>query len=109
MGFDALTEKQHLCIACSKCCREIGVYTHYNLYDCSEKDFVQFYETRGFKVTKSEEVFVLTLKLSCPHLTPVGCDIYEKRPQVCRDYSGLNDFGSDCFWAVLPEDQKKTK
>lgn len=76
------------------------------MYDCTVEDLIEFYETRGFRATKSGDLIVLTLKQTCPHLTPVGCDIYEKRPQVCRDYSGLNDFGSECFWSILPEDRK---
>ncbi len=101
-----LPEKEQLCIACSRCCREIGIYTHPGLYTCSEEEIVKFYQTRGFTVEKSDEVLILTLKHSCPHLTPKGCDIYKQRPRVCRDYSGLDDFGESCLWSALPECKK---
>lgn len=107
MEFNKLPEKEKLCIICSKCCREIGIYTHPGLYTCSAEELVEFYEARGFAVTKSGDALILSLKISCPHLTQVGCDIYERRPQVCKEYSGLDDFGDGCLWSVLPEQRKR--
>ncbi|HTR44805.1 MAG TPA: YkgJ family cysteine cluster protein [Thermodesulfovibrionales bacterium] len=106
MELNKLPEKERLCIVCSKCCREIGIYTHPGMYTCSAEELIEFYEARGFTVTRSEDVLVLSLKIPCPHLTPAGCDIYERRPQVCKEYSGLDDFGEACLWSKLPEQRK---
>lgn len=94
------TEREKLCLSCMKCCREFSVYTHPILYGCSAEQIAEFYEARGFSVERLEEdAMVLTLRHPCPHLTPDGCDIYERRPAVCREYSGIADFGDDCLWS----------
>ena len=100
---DELTRKQELCLACKRCCREVGIYTHPAMYICTAEELIEFYEARGFSVVKSGDLLVLTLQHACPHLTAGGCDIYENRPKICREYSGLDDFGSKCLWSVLPE------
>ena len=97
-----LSEKERLCISCQKCCKEIFIYTHPILYSCPTNTVVDFYRARGFDVTKlGEDALILSLKHTCPHLTPEGCDIYEKRPKACVDYSGIEDFGDDCLWSTL--------
>lgn len=103
------TEKQRLCITCRKCCMEVGIYTHPDMYTCSEEETVHFYETRGFTVGKIEDLLVLTLKYPCPQLTTKGCAVYKERPQVCIDYSGLEDFGKDCFWSSIPVPKRRKK
>lgn len=96
------TEKERSCLSCQKCCRELSIYTHPILYSCPAEDIVDFYEARGFHVTRLEEdAVVLTIEHTCPHLTPDGCDIYESRPKVCREYSGIEDFGEGCLWSKL--------
>lgn len=101
-----LPEKQELCLSCRKCCMEVGIYTHAGFYTCGEGPIIDFYEKRGFTVTRSDELLVLTIKVPCPHLKAEGCDIYENRPKVCMDYSGVDDFGKGCFWSSLPEHRK---
>ena len=97
-----LTKKQQLCLACQKCCKELFVYTHPLLYDCSAEELVNFYRTRGFDVAHLEEdAVVLSFKHTCQHLTPQGCDIYDERPLSCAQYSGLEDFGDECLWSTL--------
>ena len=97
-----LSEKERLCLSCLKCCRELSIYTHPVLYSCPAEDIVEFYEARGFHVVRLEEdAVVLSIAHACPHLTPEGCDIYERRPKVCREYSGIEDFGAGCLWSKL--------
>jgi len=97
-----LTEKERLCIACQKCCKELFIYTHPVLYDCPAGTIADFYKARGFDVTTLEEnAMILSFKHICPHLTPAGCDIYETRPTACSDYSGIEDFGEGCLWSSL--------
>lgn len=101
-----LTEKERLCIACQKCCRELFVYTHPVLYDCPADFVVDFYRARGFDVTlMKEDAIIMSLKHPCPHLTEAGCDIYDTRPRACREYSGIEDFGDECLWSTIKEEQ----
>ncbi len=109
MDTDKITEKQKLCVSCMKCCREVGIYTHPDMYVNTAEELIHFYEARGFSVERSGDMLVLSLRHSCPHLTAAGCDIYEKRPQVCKDYSGPADFGSSCLWANLPGEKKSNR
>ena len=93
--------KQKLCIECQKCCRDVSIYTRADLYNCSEKKVIEFYKTRGFDVQKEGKSILLTLSMPCPHLTPDGCAIYEKRPRVCQEYDGMEDLGDECLWSGL--------
>jgi len=105
------SRKQKLCIECQKCCRDVSVYTRADLYNCSNRKVIEFYRTRGFKVHKEGDAILLTFSIPCPHLTPDGCDIYEKRPEVCREYDGMEDFDEECLWSSRPinKSQKRGK
>ena len=101
------TKKQQLCIECKKCCTKVGVYTDPAIYELSEKDVIHFYEARGAVVTKSDDHLFIVFDLPCPHLAQNGCDIYEKRPKICRIYSGQEEFGEECLWTLLSEKNEK--
>ena len=97
-----LTKKQQLCIDCRKCCQEVGVFTLKAFYEDTPEEVIHFYETRGFTITPHESgLMYMSLKIPCPHLTEQGCAIYETRPQICRKYSGLDEFGEGCLWHPL--------
>jgi Fe-S-cluster containining protein len=96
-----LTRKQQLCMKCRKCCGKVGVYTNPSIYEMSKADVVRFYEARGAVVTKSDDELFVVFDIPCPHLTPKGCDIYDRRPKICRTYSGLEEFGEECLWSSL--------
>ena len=102
------TEKQKLCLACRKCCETVGTYTDPDIYEASERELIRFYRARGLTVTKEDGYLFLHLEMPCPHLKENGCDIYAKRPKLCREYTGLDDFGKGCLWSSLPEYRKKT-
>lgn len=102
--------KQRLCISCRRCCKSIGIYVDPGVYAASQKDLVRFYRARGFKIYKRDHLLLFIHNdFPCPNLTQKGCKIYRKRPNVCRNYSGIEDFGKDCLWADLPEDTEKKK
>jgi len=86
---------------CRKCCGKVGVYTNPSIYEMPEADVVRFYEARGAVVTKSDDELFVVFDIPCPHLTPKGCDIYDRRPKICRTYSGLEEFGDECLWSSL--------
>ncbi len=109
MATKKLTEKQQLCTVCRKCCGPLGLYIDPDIYECSEKELIHFYSARGFSVTKEDGYLYLVLDFPCPHLKKTGCAIYKKRPKVCREYSGLEDFGDKCLWAKLPEHRDQVR
>ena len=100
-GRKELTEKQKLCLACLKCCTKVGVYTDPAIYEMSERDVIRFYEARGAAVSKDGDLLFVLFDLPCPHLSKTGCDIYRKRPKICRIYSGMDEFGEECLWSSL--------
>jgi Fe-S-cluster containining protein len=104
---EKLPKKQELCIKCRKCCKQVGVYTDPYIYEMGEQDVIDFYEARGATVTKSDAELFIVFDLPCPHLTPKGCNIYPKRPKICRIYSGLHEFGEDCLWSTLSKGKPK--
>jgi Fe-S-cluster containining protein len=95
------SRKQKLCIECQKCCKNIAVYTHPDFYDCSAKEVLDFYKMRGVGVQKDKGAFLISFSFPCPHLTQDGCNIYEKRPKLCREYNGIEDFGEGCLLSIL--------
>ena len=101
------TKKQQLCIECKKCCTKVGVYSDPAIYELSEKDVIHFYEARGATVTRSDDHLFIVFDMPCPHLAQHGCNIYEKRPKICRIYSGQEEFGEECLWTVLSKKNDK--
>jgi Fe-S-cluster containining protein len=100
-----LTKKQQLCIQCRKCCQKVGVYTDPAIYEMTEADVIHFYKARGATVNKSDDQLFIVFDTPCPHLTPTGCAIYEKRPKICRTYSGLDEFKDECLWSSLSKNK----
>jgi len=103
-----LPRKQQLCIECRKCCEKVGVYTDPYIYEMDEREVIDFYKARGATVTKSDGELFIVFDLPCPHLSEKGCDIYQKRPKICRIYSGQHEFGDECLWSTLSKDKRKT-
>ena len=108
-----LTEKQKVCIKCQRCCKDIHILTP---YAGDNKDMVEFFSARGFKVyrvpidvDKKEIRLMVSFEYPCPFLTPAGCAIYPNRPQVCREYDGTKDPFIDCAWKELENANEDSK
>lgn len=105
MTFDEL--QTWLCTQCQECCKWITIQTH--LKDVHpQMEFYKFYvEGRGLTMMKTKtRGIMLSVPHICPHLIQgVGCDIYETRPQSCRNYDGRMDFllKDKCKWNLLDE------
>ena len=97
--------KQQLCLKCLKCCKIMLFEIVSHGYDYVK----EFYEIRGFEVKQLSEgnVVVILRNEKCPHITEKGCDIYKRRPYVCRAYDGRLDpvLGTECAWNELRNDQ----
>ena len=95
---EEIKEKQDLCLACLKCCKELWKHT---VFANDSLGSIEFFEARGHVVEPSPQgVLVIKLKEECPHLTEKGCDIYENRPYVCKIYDGRKDH-PECLWHTL--------
>jgi len=100
------TEKQKLCLSCQKCCKQVNIITAYSF---TNEEIKKFYATRGFKIYSvtvpgdNKPRIMLSLEYPCPFLTPLGCAIYESRPEVCKAYDGTLDNTIDCAWRSLNE------
>ena len=81
-------QEEVVCIECQECCKWMGIIIPSDEW----KERRKFYEVRGCEVARTEgdDVYVL-LPSVCPHLTPNGCDIYDYRPNYCREYDGRDD------------------
>lgn len=86
-----------ICIKCQKCCKEVDVPTYAHKTSTEIDKIKAFYEARGFTTYFDMYGFLhVELYYPCPHITEKGCDIYENRPEVCRNYDGRRDPRIDC-------------
>lgn len=89
------------CSRCGNCCREIfflidKAYTEEGL------DHLQWARHHGLKIAYREDpngrkLWGVELDAPCKHLKEAengktSCQIYENRPQMCRNYTGKNEF-----------------
>lgn len=89
-----LSEENRICLECRKCCEDLLIET---AYLNSDSEAAAFYRARGFKVRKGPAgKLVFEMTLPCPKLTDSGCGIYRRRPRVCREYTGEEDYGRGC-------------
>jgi len=86
-------EENEICLACGRCCHYMTFVLHPAPKDF--KEYVEFYEARGCMITMLATGIAVTVKSLCPHLKWINldhvCDIYEKRPELCRKYDGRLD------------------
>ena len=68
---------------------------------------VEFYQARGFTIHYEYPTCFIVIDIKCPHLTNKGCDIYDSRPIICREYDGrLDPFVADrCKWVEWENSQ----
>lgn len=105
MGLDE-NKKSKLCLQCMECCKILAVpielkYIH--------PESIAFYVARGCWIAPlSGGRLGIVVPFPCPHLTPEGCDMYENRPQECRDYDGTRDplMSDKCLWIKKNREKK---
>ena len=69
------------CVKCSKCCRYLFFETDLSKKTSQE---LRLEKLRGVKHFKSN---VMAVPVSCKHLKGNKCNIYDKRPLICRSFS----------------------
>jgi Fe-S-cluster containining protein len=79
-------ELQQICIECQECCK----WMTFILVKPSQQ-LLHIYRVRDCKIKVINGNTHIMVKSVCPHLTQEGCDIYDKRPQICREYDGRYD------------------
>lgn len=77
-----------LCNGCAKCCLHVNheIDSPENDEDCDYIIWFLLHENISIWVD-DENVWYIEFKTSCKALKHELCDIYEKRPRVCREYS----------------------
>lgn len=100
----------NVCIKCQRCCKEIAIYSMWQKQDDNIESVIEFYNARGFQTYFENGYLTISHQnFPCPNLTKQGCKIYSKRPKVCREYNGKEDFGDDCLLSVKGGDKKMAK
>ena len=64
----------------------------------SEKE-QEYYKAHG--LTVKDGILYVHLNHQCPHLTKENlCDIYDERPQICREFPNKNNpvLPGGCIW-----------
>lgn len=84
------TPKQNklICINCSLCCEHVSICID-PPNSPKDEDTIRWYLYHNFHVyITDEDLWYVEIEMKCKHLNSRGeCDIYENRPQICRDYS----------------------
>jgi len=76
------------CVKCSECCRVLIFQTRYQV----TAENIKFFRMRGVRVRANEKGLIdIEIDSTCPHLSPDGCSIYHKWPDVCRVYDCSRD------------------
>lgn len=101
----SLTEEQKQCIECQKCCVDVQIDT---AYENNDREAIDFYRKRGFSIIEGDDGYlVFEIAFPCPQLTKKGCRIYPRRPKICREYSGEEDYENKCFLTRLRRKTRK--
>ena len=75
-----------ICIECQWCCTHVYVPVQ-----MSDKDMVLLLLFRGIELQSYGGTTYAIMHQVCQHLTVNGCNIYDLRPDVCRQYDGRKD------------------
>ena len=89
-------KKSKLCLQCLECCKVIAIPVEH-----VSPETIELYVARGcWLAPLSGGRYGIVIPFPCPHLTPEGCDMYNNRPQVCKDYDGKKDplMADKCLW-----------
>ncbi len=91
--------KSDLCLACGRCCKVLILYAPRPDF-LHEPQAEEFFKARGVTIIeKGQRWYKVGVPSVCPHLgDDNACDIYETRPQGCREYDGRKDPIVECDW-----------
>jgi uncharacterized protein len=100
-----LQPEECLCNYCgAKCCRYFALPID-TPTEWQDFDYIRWYLLHERAAVFTEDgVWYLLVHTSCKHLRPDHlCDIYERRPQICRDYTTRkceydDDWVYDHYW-----------
>jgi Fe-S-cluster containining protein len=89
-----------ICVKCNECCKWMTFTLRPETKRLMDK-YTEFYKARSCKVKQAvggadgNPAYVLTVMVPymCGHLNLVTgmCDVYDRRPQLCREYDGRWD------------------
>lgn len=81
-----------ICVKCNECCKWMTFTISPESKSAMDK-FTEFYKARGCKVKMGTDSLVVMVPYMCANLNLITgyCDIYNRRPQLCREYDGRWD------------------
>lgn len=80
--------KQELCLSCLQCCKTMIIPTVYNFV--ADAQLAILSEMRDIKYIDTNMGPFALIPCACKFLTNKGCRIYDRRPDICRNYDGRN-------------------
>lgn len=95
-----IEKKQHLCLTCLECCKNLAIPFDYHKLS---EDEIKFYKMRGIEFITTNKSPYMIFNLPCSMLTDKGCSIYKDRPKICREYDGreVPFMKYKCKWCEL--------
>lgn len=88
-----MTEKtmSEICIGCQVCCNYL-TFVLVMKTEVEANQQMEYYNAHGCRTHSfSGTRFAVVVPTRCEQLTPFGCKIYYKRPNICRKYDGRKD------------------
>lgn len=80
-------EEKFACKRCSSCCKYFCITTDPPVDDEDYDDLAWMLIHKDVTIHVCEEVWDIVVKNHCKHLDEAkGCQIYDQRPQICRDH-----------------------
>ena len=98
--------KSELCIQCQECCKILRIAIP--IQESTEyKETVKYYSEHGCITKNTKNSTVIEIPHKCQHLTDKGCNVYDKRPLMCRIYDGsIDELMKDrCMWITIGYDK----
>ena len=84
-----MKEKRNECYGCGKCCYNVPLPKYYlaSLRNRIVNEFTSVISLGGKDIVGTETVYADTKGGICPFLKPNNtCNIYERRPAICRNF-----------------------
>ena len=102
-------EQSVTCIKCNECCKWMTFTLEGLSTEQEVAKYTEYYRRRGCRAVLKGRQLAIMVPYMCAVLkiTAVGgmCRIYDRRPQLCREYDGRLDPHMQDLCRLLPEDE----
>ena len=74
------------CKHCGDCCEYVILASAIDLQETELSEYIDWLQDHGIEVIRRGNAIMSRIKVHCVHRRSSRCDIYEKRPGICRNY-----------------------